>query len=179
MYERFSTSARVAMRLASEEARAWQHEFVGTEHILIGLLAENQGMAARLLGEADLNVDTIRAEMAKLVRPGEAQVTRKYLRHEPRAKRVVERSMERARELQDGYLSSGHVLAGLLADGESFATLTLTNTGVNLAALKAKVEQFLVDRPERFATDDGPTPWVTGPSLLSRVLQRFGRGRKQ
>ena len=173
MYERFSTSASDAMFLATDEARYWQHEFMGAEHVLLGLLRERNGVAAKILGSEALDVEKIREVMAKLVLKGENAVTRKRLVQTPRMKKAIVRALEYARKLKHDYVGTGHILLGLLSDSESLATVALTASGVNVPALHERVERCLNHPPEHIASDDGPRPMVPRRSLLNNVLRWF------
>ena len=115
MYERFTDRARKVMQLANQEAQRFNHEYIGTEHILLGLIKEGSGVAANVLKNLDVDLRKIRLEVEKLVQSGPDMVTMGKLPQTPRAKKVIEYSMEEARNLNHNYVGTEHILLGLAA----------------------------------------------------------------
>lgn len=109
MYERFTDRARKVMQLANQEAQRFNHEYIGTEHILLGLVKEGSGVAANVLKNLDVDLRKIRLEVEKLVQSGPEMVTMGKLPQTPRAKKVIEYSMEEARNLNHNYVGTEHI----------------------------------------------------------------------
>src|SRR5258708_5840180 len=116
MYERFTDRARKVMQLANQEAQRFNHEYIGTEHILLGLVKEGSGVAANVLKNLDVDLRKIRLEVEKIVQSGPDMVTMGKLPQTPRAKKVIEYSMEEARNLNHNYVGTEHILLGLLRE---------------------------------------------------------------
>src|ERR1700739_1348641 len=114
MYERFTDRARKVMQLANQEAQRFNHEYIGTEHVLLGLLKEGSGVAATVIRKLDIDLRKIRLEVEKLVQRGRDQNAMGSLPQTPRAKRAIEYAMLEARELNHGYVGTEHILLGLL-----------------------------------------------------------------
>jgi ATP-dependent Clp protease ATP-binding subunit ClpA len=129
MYERFTDRARKVMRLANQEAQRLNHEYIGTEHILLGLVKESAGVAANVLKNFDIDLRKIRLEVEKIVQtgPGSEMVKMGRLPMTPRAKKVVEYSVEEARGLKHNYVGTEHLLLGLLREQEGVAAQVLMN----------------------------------------------------
>jgi ATP-dependent Clp protease ATP-binding subunit ClpA len=131
MYERFTDRARKVMQLANQEAQRFNHEYIGTEHILLGLVKEGSGVAANVLKILDIDLRKIRLEVGKIVQSGPDMVTMGSLPQTPRAKKVIEYSIEEARNLNHNYVGTEHVLLGLLRDDEGVAVVVLQNLGLS------------------------------------------------
>ena len=116
MYERFTDRARQVMSLANQEAQRFNHEFTGTEHILLGLVKEGTGVATNVLKNLDVDLDKIRREVEKIITAGPDKVTTSYLPHTPRAKKVIEYAIEEAPFLNHNYIGTEHLLLGLLKE---------------------------------------------------------------
>src|SRR5881227_4089918 len=114
MYERFTDRARKVMQLANQEAQRFNHEYIGTEHILLGLVKEGSGVAANVLKNLDIDLKKIRLEVEKLVKAGPSMVTMGQLPFTPRAKKVLELSVEEASNLGHNYIGTEHLLLGLI-----------------------------------------------------------------
>ena len=145
MYERFTDRARKVMQLANQEAQRFNHEYIGTEHILLGLVKEGSGVAANVLKNLDIDLRKIRIEVEKIVQtgPGGEQVVLGKLPHTPRAKKVIEYSVEEARNLNHNYVGSEHLLLGLLREGEGVAAQVLMNLGLKLEDVRGEVLNLL------------------------------------
>src|SRR3974390_2798308 len=125
MYERFTDRARKVMQLANQEAQRFNHEYIGTEHILLGLIKEGSGVAANVLKNLDLDLQRIRHEIEKIVHSGPDMVTVAKLPQTPRAKKVIEFAIEEARELNHNYVGTEHLLLGLFREQEGVAAQVL------------------------------------------------------
>ena len=143
MYERFTDRARKVMQLANQEAQRFNHEYIGTEHILLGLIKEGSGVAANVLKNLDVDLRTIRLEVEKLVQSGPDMVTMGKLPQTPRAKKVIEYSMEEARNLNHNYVGTEHILLGLLREQEGVAAQVLMNLGLKLEEVREEVLNLL------------------------------------
>jgi ATP-dependent Clp protease ATP-binding subunit ClpC len=145
MYERFTDRARKVMQLANQEAQRFNHEYIGTEHILLGLVKEGSGVAANVLKNLDIDLRKIRLEVEKIVQhgPGGEQVVMGRLPHTPRAKKVIEYSVEEARNLSHNYVGTEHLLLGLLREQEGVAAQVLMNLGLKLEDVREEVLNLL------------------------------------
>ena len=170
MYERFTDRARKVMQLANQEAQRFNHEYIGTEHILLGLIKEGSGVAANVLKNLGIDLRKIRMEVEKLVQSGPDMVTMGKLPQTPRAKKVIEYSMEEARNLNHNYVGTEHILLGLLREQEGVAAQVLMNLGLKLEDVREEVLNLL---GHGMAGGEGPTrggaPGVGGePSGIGR-----------
>ncbi|MEM9187298.1 MAG: Clp protease N-terminal domain-containing protein, partial [Planctomycetota bacterium] len=143
MYERFTDRARKVMQLANQEAQRFNHEYIGTEHVLLGLIKEGSGVAANVLKNLDVDLRKIRLEVEKLVQSGPDMVTMGKLPQTPRAKKVIEYSMEEARNLNHNYVGTEHILLGLLREQEGVAAQVLMNLGLKLDEVREEVLNLL------------------------------------
>ena len=143
MYERFTDRARKVMQLANQEAQRFNHEYIGTEHVLLGLIKEGSGVAANVLKNLDVDLRKIRLEVEKLVQSGPDMVTMGKLPQTPRAKKVIEYSMEEARNLGHNYVGTEHILLGLLREQEGVAAQVLMNLGLKLEEVREEVLNLL------------------------------------
>ncbi|MCO6046839.1 ATP-dependent Clp protease ATP-binding subunit [Aeoliella sp. ICT_H6.2] len=143
MYERFTDRARKVMQLANQEAQRFNHEYIGTEHVLLGLIKEGSGVAANVLKNLDVDLRKIRLEVEKLVQSGPDMVTMGRLPQTPRAKKVIEYSMEEARNLNHNYVGTEHILLGLLREQEGVAAQVLMNLGLKLEEVRDEVLNLL------------------------------------
>jgi len=131
------------MQLANQEAQRFNHEYIGTEHILLGLIKEGSGVAANVLKNLDVDLRKIRLEVEKLVQSGPDMVTMGKLPQTPRAKKVIEYSMEEARNLNHNYVGTEHILLGLLREQEGVAAQVLMNLGLKLEEVRDEVLNLL------------------------------------
>jgi ATP-dependent Clp protease ATP-binding subunit ClpC len=143
MYERFTDRARKVMQLANQEAQRFNHEYIGTEHVLLGLIKEGSGVAANVLKNLDIDLRKIRLEVEKLVQSGPDMVTMGKLPQTPRAKKVIEYAMEEARNLGHNYVGTEHILLGLLREQEGVAAQVLMNLGLKLEDVREEVLNLL------------------------------------
>jgi hypothetical protein len=143
MYGRFTDRARKIMQLANQEAQRFNHECIGTEHILLGLVKEGNGVAAYVLKNLGVDLRKICLEVEKLLQCSPDMVTMGKLPQTPRAKKVIEYAMHEARILNHKYVGSEHLLLGLLREEEGFAAQVLMNFGLRLEKVRAEVEAIL------------------------------------
>jgi ATP-dependent Clp protease ATP-binding subunit ClpC len=145
MYERFTDRARKVMQLANEESQRFiNNEYIGTEHILLGLVKEGAGAAACVLKNLDIGLDQIRSEVEKIVQTGaHDNETIGKLPHTPRAKKVIEYSIEESRGLNHNYVGTEHLLLGLVREGESTAAQVLMNLGASRDKVRSEVLNIL------------------------------------
>ncbi len=143
MFERFTDRARKVMALANQEAQRFNHEYVGTEHILLGLVKEGQGVAANVLQNLSIDLKKIRLEVEKIVKSGPDMVTMGKLPQTPRAKKVIEFAIEEARNLGHNYVGTEHLLLGLLREHDGVAAQVLMNLGLKLDDVRAEVLNIL------------------------------------
>nr|QCI08918.1 Clp protease ATP binding subunit [Wrangelia sp.] len=147
MFERFTEKAIKVIMLAQEEARRLGHNFVGTEQILLGLIGEGTGIAAQVLKSMNVNLKDARVEVEKIIGRGSGFVAVE-IPFTPRAKRVLELSLEEARQLGHNYIGTEHLLMGLVREGEGVAARVLENLAVNVASIRSEVIQMLGDSTE-------------------------------
>jgi ATP-dependent Clp protease ATP-binding subunit ClpC len=143
MFERFTDRARKVMQLANQEAQRFNHEYIGTEHILLGLVKEGSGVAANVLKNLDIDLRKVRTEVEKLVQAGPEMVTIGKLPQTPRAKKVIDYSIEEARNLNHNYVGTEHLLLGLLREQEGVAAQVLMNLGLKLEDVREEVLNLL------------------------------------
>ncbi len=152
MFERFTDRARKVMALANQEAQRFNHEYIGTEHILLGLVKEGSGVGANVLKNLDVDLRKVRLEVEKLVKSGPEMVTMGKLPQTPRAKKVIEYAIEEARNLNHNYVGTEHLLLGLLREHDGVAAQVLMNLGLKLEEVREEVLNLLGAGQE---TDDG------------------------
>ncbi len=143
MYERFTDRARKVMQLANQEAQRFNHEYIGTEHILLGLVKEGSGVAANVLKNLDVDLRKIRLEVEKIVQSGPDMVTIGKLPQTPRAKKVIEYAMEEARNLNHNYVGTEHLLLGTVARTGRRRRPGLMNLGFKLDDVREEVLNLL------------------------------------
>lgn len=143
MFNRFTERARKVILLAKEEAKRFNHDYIGTEHILLGLVREGEGVAAAVLASFGLSPDKIRLEVEKLVQPGPATVVSGDLPFTPKAKKVIELAIDEARSLGHNYIGTEHLLLGLIREGEGVASQVLMNSGLELDKVREEVMNLL------------------------------------
>src|SRR6202050_4255207 len=143
MYERFTDRARKVMQLANQEAQRFNHEYIGTEHILLGLVKEGTGVAANVLKNLDIDLRKIRLEVEKIVQAGPDMVTMGKLPQTPRAKKVIEYSIQKPHNLNHNYVCTEHLLLGLLREQEGVAAQVLMNLGLKLEDVREEVLNLL------------------------------------
>jgi len=155
MFERFTDRARKVMALANQEAQRLNHEYIGTEHLLLGLAMESSGVGATVMKNLGVDLAALRAEVEKLVKRGPDVVAMGKLPQTPRAKRVIEYAVEEARALNHNYVGTEHILLGLLRESEGIAAQVLMNLGLQIAEVRHEVLRLL-------GVAEGPAPVGTG-----------------
>jgi len=179
MFERFTDRARKVMALANQEAQRFNHEFIGTEHILLGLVKEGSGVGATVLKNLDVDIKKLRIEVEKLVHSGPDMVTMGKLPQTPKAKKVIEYAIEEARHLNHNYVGTEHILLGLLREAEGIAAQVLMNLGLKLEDVRQEVLNLLgagVDEAAAgFDMKMGPSVTRAKPKSKTPALDSFGR----
>jgi ATP-dependent Clp protease ATP-binding subunit ClpC len=143
MYERFTDRSRRVMGLAREEAQRLNHEYIGTEHFLLGLIAEGDGVAAHVLKSLGVDLPKVRDEVERFVQRGPQNIKKRKVPETPRAKKVIEYAMEEARNLNHHYIGTEHILLGLLREQEGIATMALLHLGLKLEEVRKEVLNLL------------------------------------
>jgi hypothetical protein len=156
MFERFTDRARRVVVLAQEEARHLNHNYIGTEHILLGLIHESEGIAARALTELDISLEAVRAQVAEIVGRG-AEAPSGHIPFTPRAKKVLELSLREALSLGHNYIGTEHILLGLIREGEGVAAQVLVKLGASFDRVRQQVIQILADASQLQAEQVGGT----------------------
>ena len=179
MYERFTDRARKVMQLANQEAQRFNHEYIGTEHVLLGHVKEGSGVAANVLKNLDVDLRRIRAEVEKIVQSGPDMVTMGKLPQTPRAKKVIEYAMEEARNLNHNYVGTEHLLLGVLRESEGVAAQVLMNLGLKLEDVREEVLNLLGHGGEGSEGGTERAAAATGGKSSSKsktpALDSFGR----
>jgi ATP-dependent Clp protease ATP-binding subunit ClpC len=139
MFERFTDQARRVVVLAQEEARLLGHGYIGTEHILLGLLAEGEGLAAQALAALEIGLDTAREQVAEIIGEGSGQPPSGHIPFTPRTKKVLELSLREAQRLGDSYIGTEHILLGLAREGEGVGVQVLDRLGASKDRVLAQV----------------------------------------
>ncbi|MCT0200570.1 ATP-dependent Clp protease ATP-binding subunit [Synechococcus sp. CS-1325] len=178
MFERFTEKAIKVIMLAQEEARRLGHNFVGTEQILLGLIGEGTGVAAKVLKSMGVNLKDARVEVEKIIGRGSGFVAVE-IPFTPRAKRVLELSLEEARQLGHNYIGTEHLLLGLIREGEGVAARVLENLGVDLAKVRTQVIRMLGETAEVAAGSGskGSTKTPTLDEFGSNLTQLAAEGK--
>ncbi len=174
MFERFTDRARKVMALANQEAQRFNHEYIGTEHILLGLVKEGSGVGANVLKNLDVDLRKVRLEVEKLVKSGPDMVTMGKLPQTPRAKKVIEYAIEEARNLNHNYVGTEHLLLGLLREHDGVAAQVLMNLGLKLEEVREEVLNLLGAGVEN---EEPSAPEKQGQKAKSKTpaLDSFGR----
>ncbi len=183
MFNRFTERARKVIVYAKEEARRFNHDYIGTEHLLLGLIREGEGVAAAVLQKLGLDLETIRLEVEKLVQPGPQTQVMGDIPFTPRSKKALELSAEEARALGHNYIGTEHLLLGLVKEGEGMAYRVLLNLGLDLGKLRNEVMELLGSgipgygqQPEAAAAKQGgKTPAIDAYGRNLNKLARDGK----
>jgi ATP-dependent Clp protease ATP-binding subunit ClpC len=176
MFERFTERARQVVVLAQEEARTLKHNYIGTEHILLGLLREEEGLAARVLESLDITVERVRAQVVRIVGSGE-EVTSGQIPFTPRAKKVLELALREALSLGHNYIGTEHILLGLVRENEGVAARILVDFDADSEKIRNEVIRMLSGPGGRRQGQSGSGAGAgTGEGKKSsRLLDQFGR----
>jgi len=170
MFNRFTERARKVILLAKEEAKRFNHDYIGTEHLLLGLIREGEGVAAAVLASLGLSSDQIRFEVEKLVKPGPATIVSGDIPFTPKAKKVIELAMEEARQLGHNYIGTEHLLLGLVKEGEGVASQVLMNLGLDMDKVRNEVMGLLGSSIPGYGS-----PTQKGKKNKTPALDSFGR----
>ncbi len=170
MFERFSDRARRVVVLSQEEARLLNHNYIGTEHILLGLIAETEGVAARALQSLGVRLDTVRHEVEEIIGEGGSPPSG-HIPFTPRAKKVLELSLREAMQLGHNYIGTEHLLLGLVREGKGVACQVLVRLGATLPKVRARVLELLDD----YSGEGAPAPSARLSSELVEVLDEARR----
>jgi ATP-dependent Clp protease ATP-binding subunit ClpC len=171
MFERFTERARQVVVLAQDEARSLKHNYIGTEHILLGLLREEEGLAARVLESLDITVEEVRAQIARIVGQGD-EVTTGQIPFTPRAKKVLELALREALSLGHNYIGTEHILLGLVRENEGVAARILLDFDADAEKIRNEIIRML-SGPGRRQQGGGGAPGEKTKS--SKLLDQFGR----
>jgi len=178
MFNRFTERARKVIILSKEEARRFNHDYIGTEHLLLGLIREGEGVAAAVLQKLGLNLENIRLEIEKLVQPGPTTQVLGDIPFTPRAKKVLELSAEEARSLGHNYVGTEHLLLGLIAEGEGVASQVLINLGLDLNKVRNEVMGLLGSVTPGFGSSQGAKTKTPAIDAFGRDLTALARENK-
>jgi ATP-dependent Clp protease ATP-binding subunit ClpC len=143
VFERFTERAREVVVLAQDEARALRHNYIGTEHILLGLLREEEGLAARVLESLDITVEEVRAQVARIIGPGDEPIVSGQIPFTPRAKKVLELSLREALSLKHNYIGTEHILLGLVRENEGVAARILLDFDADAEKIRNEIMRVL------------------------------------
>ena len=146
MFEKFTDRARRVVVLAQEEARMLNHNYIGTEHILLGLLHEGEGVAAKALESLGISLDVVRQQVEEIIGRGQQELSG-HIPFTPRAKKVLELSRREAGQLGHNYIGTEHILLGLIREGDGVAAQVLVKLGADLNRVRQQVIQLIAERP--------------------------------
>jgi ATP-dependent Clp protease ATP-binding subunit ClpC len=167
LFERFTERARQVVVLAQDEARAFNHNYIGTEHILLGLLREEEGLAARVLESLEITVEEVRAQVARIVGQGDETTTTGQIPFTPRAKKVLDLSLREALSLGHNHIGTEHILLGLVRENEGVASQILIDFGVDAEKIRNETLGML-SGPGRYVYPDDPPEARPGRRPFSR-----------
>jgi ATP-dependent Clp protease ATP-binding subunit ClpC len=173
MYERFTDRARKVMQLAEQEAWRFNHEYIGTEHILLGLINEEAGVAAKVLKKSGADLQKLRFEVERIIERGPDMVTIGKLPLTPRTKKAIENAIEEARNLKHNYVGTEHLLLGLVREEEGVAAQVLMNCGLALDKVRQDIIALLDDGSGHI----GNLTTNRGPLETLKRLLAFALGR--
>ncbi|NUT08844.1 MAG: Clp protease [Nonomuraea sp.] len=168
MFERFTDRARRVVVLAQEEARTMSHNYIGTEHILLGLIHEGEGLASLVLDSCGVELENVRDFVEREVGRG-AKPPNGHIPFTPRAKKVLELSLREALQLRHNYIGTEHILLGLIREGEGLAAQALVNAGADLADIRQRV----IDRVGQGSKERPSEIYFAGGSMLGERLARI------
>ena len=190
MFERFTDRARRVVVLAQEEARLLNHSYIGTEHILLGLIHEGEGVAAKALESLGISLEAVRSQVEEIIGQGGSSPSG-HIPFTPRAKKVLELSLREALQLGHNYIGTEHILLGLIREGEGVAAQVLVKLGADLSRVRQQVIQLLsgyqggagqgraAGRAAVGAAGGAARPRRPGDKGNSQILDQFGRNLTQ
>src|SRR5262245_30039124 len=176
MFERFTDRARRVVVLAQEEARMLNHNYIGTEHILLGLIHEGEGVAAKALESLGISLEGVRQQVEEIIGQGQ-QAPSGHIPFTPRAKKVLELSLREALQLGHNYIGTEHILLGLIREGEGVAAAVLVKLGADLNRVRQQVIQLVSGHEGTAPVESGTGDAARATSSL--VLDQFGRNLTQ
>src|SRR5579871_548223 len=172
MFERFTDRARRVVVLAQEEARMLNHNYIGTEHILLGLIHEREGVAAKALESLGISLEAVRQQVQEIIGEGQ-QAPSGHIPFTPRAKKVLEYSLREALQLSHNYIGPEHILLGLIREGDGVAAKVLVKLGADLNRVRQRVIEPLLT-PQVIAPQSEPAPPThSGPAQPPSSFERF------
>ncbi|HRE02708.1 MAG TPA: Clp protease N-terminal domain-containing protein, partial [Ilumatobacteraceae bacterium] len=187
MFERFTDRARRVVVLAQEEARLLNHSYIGTEHILLGLIHEGEGVAAKAMESLGISLEAVRSQVEEIIGQGGSSPSG-HIPFTPRAKKVLELSLREALQLGHNYIGTEHILLGLIREGEGVAAQVLVKLGADLSKVRQQVIQLLSGyqggqgkpgEPQAPAATGAPGKDDSGDKGNSQILDQFGRNLTQ
>ena len=174
-FEKFSERARRVLSLAQEEAQRFNHNYIGTEHILLGLARENEGVAAKVLSNHNVELSKIRSAVEFIIARGDRSSSNDTIGLTPRAKKVIELAVDEARRLNHHYIGTEHILIGLLREGEGVAASVLESFGINLDQCFNEIQKSnmskLDDNGKPIYNESGKV--MKGPKYFKPNLKQF------
>jgi len=173
MFERFTERARKVVVKAQDEARFLKQNYIGTEHILLGLIDEKEGIASKVFQELGISINEIRAAIKDVVTEGTSE-SYEHIPFTPRAKKVLELSLREALQMGHNYIGTEHILLGLLREGEGVAARVLNSLGITLNSVKVKVKEIL-NSQSPYAESKGEPARANMPRKTLKMLNQFGR----
>ena len=159
MFERFTDRARRAVVLAQEEARMLNHNYIGTEHLMLGLLGEGEGVAAKALESLGISLDAVRAQVEEIIGQGQ-QAPSGHIPFTPRAKKVLELAKRESGALGHHYIGTEHILLGLIREGDGVAAQVLVRLGADLNRVRQQVVQLLHGYQDEDVIGEGSRGWA-------------------
>jgi len=178
MFNRFTERARKVIVLAKEEARRFNHDYIGTEHLLLGLIREGEGVAAAVLQKLGLSLESIRLEVEKLVQPGPTTQIQGDVPFTPRSKKALELSAEEARSLGHNYIGTEHLLLGLIREGEGVASQVLLNLGLDLSRVRSEIMELLGSATPGFGAQQASKSKTPALDAFGRDLTALAKESK-
>ncbi|MFY9774432.1 MAG: Clp protease N-terminal domain-containing protein, partial [Trebonia sp.] len=174
MFERFTDRARRVVVLAQEEARMLNHNYIGTEHILLGLIHEGEGVAAKALESLGISLEAVRQQVEEIIGQGQ-QAPSGHIPFTPRAKKVLELSLREALQLGHNYIGTEHILLGLIREGDGVAAQVLVKLGADLNRVRQQVIQLLHGYQGKEPAGSATSGSTESAPSTSLVLDQFGR----
>lgn len=176
MFEKFADGARQVIVRAQEEARRLDHDSIGTEHLLLGLIGQSEGVAGQVMESLGIELEAVRQQLEEIIGPGQ-RPPKEHIPFTPRAKKVLELSLREALQLGHDYIGSEHILLGLLCEGEGVAAQVLVGRGADLDRAREMVAG-LVPRVRRGRTRRAARPAGDEPSETDRLREEVARLRR-
>jgi ATP-dependent Clp protease ATP-binding subunit ClpC len=185
VFERFTDRARRVVVLAQEEARMLNHNYIGTEHILLGLIREGQGVAAKSLEELGIDLEAVRSQVEEIIGQGQSAPTG-HIPFTPRAKKVLELSLREALQLGHNYIGTEHILLGLIREGEGVAAQVLQKLGADLNRVRQQVIQLLsgyaggeIEGPQLSEEEIDILQGIAGGHSRKEIAEKIGVSRDE